>query len=260
MEEQTSQTVKGKSYSLYGDADTSDDYFRVIKTLADRWLKRFPDKLQAIRRLRRTTRWNKFIGDSVYPALSYYTEDVKKHLISILKGMSFSKMLDPVIRTRELMYHFHMLEIELRNQAFQKEFRGCSYKLALFPHCLKDFHPRCSAVPRENCEICKGCREDCGINVGTQQLEKLGVDSCIPIVTNLEKVLTEARGKHKSFGVLGIACVPELVRGMRRAAKLGIPAVGVPLDANSCARWMGEAKETTVNFKELASLLSPPKR
>ena len=35
----------------------------------------------------------------------------------------------------------------------------------------------------------------------------------------------------------------------------GIPAIGIPLDANRCARWMDRAYETTFNMQELENLL-----
>ena len=57
------------------------------------------------------------------------------------------------------------------------------------------------------------------------------------------------------MGVLGIACIPELVSGLRLCDRLGIPAVGVPLDANRCARWFGESLETTFNLEELERIL-----
>jgi len=51
--------------------------------------------------------------------------------------------------------------------------------------------------------------------------------------------------------VMGIACVPELVRGMRMCVKLDITVVGVPLNANRCARWMGEFRPTSVEMEEV---------
>jgi hypothetical protein len=54
-----------------------------------------------------------------------------------------------------------------------------------------------------------------------------------------------------SFGVLGIACIPELAWGMRACMKRKIPVVGIPLDANRCMRWMGRFEETSVNLERL---------
>jgi len=56
-------------------------------------------------------------------------------------------------------------------------------------------------------------------------------------------------------GALGIACVPELAMGMRLCIRLGIAPIGIPLDANRCARWMGKAQETSFNLRQLEDLL-----
>jgi hypothetical protein len=54
---------------------------------------------------------------------------------------------------------------------------------------------------------------------------------------------------------MGIACVPELVRGMRMCAKLDIPVIGIPLNANRCARWMGQFYPTSVEMAAVRRLL-----
>jgi hypothetical protein len=39
--------------------------------------------------------------------------------------------------------------------------------------------------------------------------------------------------------------------------KLDIPVVGVPLNANRCARWMGAVHPTSVTLHEVARLITP---
>jgi hypothetical protein len=60
---------------------------------------------------------------------------------------------------------------------------------------------------------------------------------------------------RKDIGVLGIACIPELIRGMRMCMRKNIPVVGIPLDANRCARWMGEFHPNTINLSKLKELV-----
>jgi hypothetical protein len=43
--------------------------------------------------------------------------------------------------------------------------------------------------------------------------------------------------------------------GMRLCLKSGIPPVGIPLNANRCARWMSQAQETSYNLEQLEELL-----
>jgi hypothetical protein len=72
---------------------------------------------------------------------------------------------------------------------------------------------------------------------------------------DLEKLFKRLKAEHPSIGALGIACVPELVNGMRICINLDIPPVGVPLDANRCARWMKQAYESSFNLKMLEALI-----
>jgi hypothetical protein len=62
--------------------------------------------------------------------------------------------------------------------------------------------------------------------------------------------------EKKTFGVLGIACIPELIWGMRKCRKNGIPVVGVPLNANRCIRWFGKFLPNSVDLRELEKLIS----
>jgi hypothetical protein len=72
---------------------------------------------------------------------------------------------------------------------------------------------------------------------------------------DLDKLFKKIKAEHQSVGALGIACVPELVQGMRLCIKLDIPPVGIPLDANRCARWMKQCRESSFNLRELEKLV-----
>jgi hypothetical protein len=74
------------------------------------------------------------------------------------------------------------------------------------------------------------------------------------MTANLGRLLRQ----KAALGVLGIACIPELVWGMRRCARAGMPVLGLPLDANRCARWLGEFRPNSVNLTRLETLLVGP--
>jgi hypothetical protein len=61
--------------------------------------------------------------------------------------------------------------------------------------------------------------------------------------------------RNKKLGVLGIACIPELVAGMRQCQKYNLPVIGLPLNANRCVRWMGSFNENSVNLEMLEKLI-----
>jgi hypothetical protein len=71
-----------------------------------------------------------------------------------------------------------------------------------------------------------------------------------------ERLFGRLKQEHPSIGALGIACIPELAMAMRLCIRTGIPPVGIPLNANRCARWMSQAHETSFNLEQLEKLLS----
>ena len=70
-----------------------------------------------------------------------------------------------------------------------------------------------------------------------------------------EELFGRLKQEHPSIGALGIACIPELAMGMRLCLRTGISPVGIPLNANRCARWMSQAHETSFNLEQLEKLL-----
>jgi hypothetical protein len=60
---------------------------------------------------------------------------------------------------------------------------------------------------------------------------------------------------NRTFGVLGIACIPELTWGIRNCRKNNIPAIGIPLNANRCIRWFGEFFQNSIDLRELERLV-----
>jgi len=71
----------------------------------------------------------------------------------------------------------------------------------------------------------------------------------------MKKLARNTAEEKRTFGVLGIACVPELTFGMRSCRERGIPVVGLPLNANRCVRWFGEFFPNSVDLNELDRLV-----
>jgi len=188
---------------------------------------------------------------TLHGALYQYTTAVKEHL----EHVPFSQRFDKTIRTREEGYHFYMLEIELVNRIYREAFRKSDYRFALFPHCLKDFRSKCASIPGEIEYVCMGCTEDCFIRLGSLLLKKYDIHPYISTTIDQEKLFRKLKGEHPNIGALGVACIPELAQAMRLCIKLGISPLGIPLNANRCARWMKQAYESSFSLEELEGLI-----
>jgi hypothetical protein len=259
--------VAGKTYSLFGSARSTEPYYDLVRRLADELLRTVPgeEALLALiqkaggrkRLLARTARGGdgtvlSTIFRSPGHGLSPYTLNVRTHL----KGLSFRSVTDRRLRTTEEQYHLHMLEIELANRVHRDRFLRSEFRIALLPHCLRDFRRECRSVPGDLDAVCVGCSETCFLHRVSALLREAGV---IPYIwknaelSSLFRRLEERGG----FGVLGIACIPELAWGIRACMNRKVPVVGIPLDANRCMRWMGRFEDTSVNLERLSELVNP---
>ncbi|MDI6852774.1 MAG: DUF116 domain-containing protein [Deltaproteobacteria bacterium] len=259
--------VQGKTYSLFAEGGDSEPYYAEIKRLADAFLERCPDGKRLLSLIRkageRSVLWGlqttraerqtiRLIKEALRQSLSVYTRNVSSHL----RTLPPAKRRDRTLTTKEEKYHLYMLEIELVNRIYKEEFKRAECKFALIAHCLRDFRPGCRSEAGEIEAVCLRCTEDCLVHLGGILLEKYGIQPYISVEMEQEKLFRKLKQEHPSIGALGIACIPELAMGMRLCIRTGIPPVGIPLNANRCARWMAQAHETSFNLEQLEELLT----
>ena len=258
--------VQGKTYSLFAEGDDSEPYYAEIKRLADVFLQRGPDEKSLLGLIQKVGKRPFLLGskttgadrkllqsvrETLRQSLSIYTQNVSNHL----KTLPLAKRMDSTLATTEEKYHLYMLEIELVNRIHKEGFKRSEYKFALIAHCLRDFRPGCLSVEGDVEAVCRGCTEDCFVRLGSVLLEKYGIKPYISVEMDQERLFKRLKQEHPSIGALGIACIPELAMGMRLCIRTGIPPVGIPLDANRCARWMSQAHESSFNLEQLEALL-----
>jgi hypothetical protein len=266
IQEKLYTPVQGKTYTLFGEGGDSEHYYAEIKRLADVFIRRCPDEkrllgliqqegkrlfLLGLKTKSADRKELQFVRKTLKQSLSIYTQNVSNHL----KSLSIAKRLDDTLATTEEKYHLYMLEIELVNRIYREEFKRAEYKFALIAHCLRDFRPGCRSEAGDIEAVCQGCTEDCLIHLGSVLLEKYGIKPYISVEMDQESLFRRLKQEHPSIGALGIACIPELAMGMRLCIKTGIPPVGIPLNANRCARWMSQAHGTSFNLEQLEELL-----
>jgi hypothetical protein len=267
----TYQKIQGKTYTLFGNSNTSSDYYRIIKEQANIILERFNDLNLVMKAVQSYSRKksliekiagqaeNKtpisFILHLLYEQLSEFTMKVDEHL----ESLSFIKYWDRRLATTRLQYHLYMLEIELTNRLNKEKFRNSIEKIALLPHCLRDFSVNCKASPDSFDYQCKHCSKNCYQNHVSRFLIDNKILPYIWMGGNLKNKARSLMNGDKMPGILGIACIPELVWGLRKCQKYNIPSIGLPLDANRCARWMGDFHQNSVNLEVLKKLINNPK-
>jgi hypothetical protein len=264
--EKNEMTIEGKTYTICDSNGKTEQYYTRISELTDLLLHRCPEKrallllihkagkqtlLQRLRMKEPERKLFAFIRKTLAGSLSIYTKNVEQHL----KRLPAAKRFDDTLVTKEEQYHLYMIEIELVNRIYRDQFKNCEHKVALIAHCLRDFRPECRSVSGDFEAVCGRCSKDCYVHLGSLLLEKYGITPYISVEMDQEALFKRLKHTHPNIGALGIACIPELAMGMRLCIQLGIPPVGIPLDANRCARWMSQAHETSFSLVELENLL-----
>ena len=254
----------GRTYTLTDHKGDSTRYHNLVRDLADRILEVEPGETALREKIRNASTWigvlkpspgswrrvRKILQD-LDGALTPFLDGIDEHL----RSLSVSDRFDPTIRTGRKQYLLYMLEIELTNRINRESFFKAPWRMALIAHCLRDFREHCRSKPGDMEDECTHCDPGCYVNTGSELLKRYHVHPYISVSMDHRRLFKQLKVTHPDMGVLGIACVPELVMGMRLCEGLDIPAVGVPLDANRCSRWLGECKETTYNLEELERLI-----
>ncbi len=260
--------VNGKTYSLFGKSDSTTGYYETIRMLADKILALNPDTRDLIEKIREFSSKKRILKKSlrikdpgnlmavilnlIDPYLRIYTENTEEHL----RTLPLLKFWDRRLATTREQYHLYMLEIELTNLSFRSEFIKADIKIALMPYCLQDFSVSCKSAKNGFDYQCKHCSAKCFQNYASTILETNHIEPYIWMGGNMKQLAKYTSKEKRSFGVLGIACVPELTFGMRNCRKNGIPVVGIPLNGNRCIRWFGEFFPNSIDLTELERLVA----
>ena len=260
--------IIGKTYSLYaGNADT-DEFYSVLSDLADSLqiqtksceemisiIRKYSSKRRVLKAEKKKEVSNSLIAKILNQAeirLSKYFTELDFHL----KNLSLADKCDSTLTTSREQYLLYMLEIELVNRINKEKFKSAESKFAFLPHCLHDLDKECLSSSDGTDYVCKSCSKNCTINSVSKLMKHNNIKAYIWREADLKKIFKLAKSIGQSIGAFGIACIPELVNGLRLCAKYDVPAIGVPLDANRCVRWMGDFYPNSVNAKKILSLLN----
>ena len=260
--------IEGKTYSLFGNSDSTEYYYKLISSLADKILENNPDtssvieilihyssKKRYLQKILRNPVRGELISDWINlidSDLKQFTQKTEEHL----NGLQLTKVFDRRLATTREQYHLYMLEIEMTNRMNSPGFKNSHRKIALMPYCLQDFTVSCKAAKMGFDYQCKSCSSICFQNHASSILKKNNIEPFIWMGGNIKEMATSTLKNDQSLGILGIACIPELVWGIRKCSRYKIPVVGIPLNTNRCVRWFGEFFPNSIDLDELEKLVS----
>jgi hypothetical protein len=264
------QPVKGKTYSLFGNGVSTNFFYEKVESLTIQIMREHHftregllKYIQTVNRNRRVL--NRHISrsrpgemlshilDMLHSTLYEYITGIEAHLRST---PFYKSCTDKELFTTREQYYLHMIEFGLVNRVHREAFLGAGYRIALLPYCLRGTQDNCKAEPDHVDYRCKGCLKDCHVNQVSSLLRKYRVEPYIWRTSGLKPLLKGLAKEHGTVGVAGIACLVELVAGMRGCMEAHLPVIGIPLNANRCPRWMDTFHDTSVDLHALETLLA----
>ncbi len=196
-----------------------------------------------------------FEKDSI-EGLGEYTVQVDRYL-NELRPKRYWKEDVIFCGRRRVEYHLNMVGAEWLNTAYRKDFLEKSQRVVLLPTCM-------SLLPKDDCKAhvvgdwlkCAHCSADCQVSQLTDLESKHNFQLFMVPHSSSIKSLPEGI-EVSELGIIGVACVLNLISGGFMLAALNIPAQCVLLDYSGCKQhWHPEGMPTSLNAHRLVQLLT----
>ncbi len=157
-------------------------------------------------------------------------------------------------------YYLNMLGAELMNRSLRAEFEKTRKKVVLLPTCMRTAPEGCKASIKGNEMRCVGCNPDCNAGKIYHKFRDLADEVVlIPHSSDFSRWLKKWEGQ-KDTGLIGVACVLNLLLGGYEMKNLKIPSQCVFLDYPGCRNhWdiHGLGIPTNLSHPQLGEILRP---
>lgn len=184
-----------------------------------------------------------------------YTENVTAFLQNNKKV--YRGREDQFFCTRsQVEYHLNMVGAQIMNDSLKSEFLQTQNKIILLPTCMVK-NSNCKATVKGNSIICQHCTPDCNVSKTSNEMKKVGVDTVLIKHSSDFSKWLKPWANQKSTGLIGTACVLNLLGGGYEMKQLGIPSQCVFLDSCGCKKhWDKTGIPTQINIEKAKKLVN----
>ena len=168
-----------------------------------------------------------------------------------------SKREDIILRERtEEEYHLNMVCSQILNDAYRSEFKQTKEKVVLLPTCMNLNPFDCKAVSDGEHKYCTACDANCHVGQIKSAINGSAKIALIPHSSGFSQFLKKWENSE-SVGLVGVACVLNLLSGGYEMRKLNIKSQCVFLDYCGCSKhWDSEGISTNINLNQLKRILA----
>lgn len=161
---------------------------------------------------------------------------------------------------KKINYYTNMVCAELLNRAYKDEFAGTKNRVVVVPRCLCNPHDSyCKSEKHEFDSTCKECNPHCIVKKIKSECDNRNIKVFIvPHSSSVDGFLTN-HNINQSVGLVGVACVPNLMKGGWQVRSRDVPVQCVPLSFYGCKdNWPNGELPTSVDIQELLSICDYP--
>jgi uncharacterized protein len=157
-------------------------------------------------------------------------------------------------------YYLNMFAAEILNRGFKKDFTKTKKKVLLLPTCMRTQPATgCKAKSDGKEKVCAACSMECNIGKVSTEMGKEDVISyLIPHSSDFSKFLVKWKDSADT-GLIGVACLLNLITGGYEMKRLNISSQCVFLDYCGCKKhWDKEGFATNLNISQLKKIAQNP--
>ncbi|WP_019911085.1 DUF116 domain-containing protein [Paenibacillus sp. HW567] len=152
-------------------------------------------------------------------------------------------------------YHLNMVGAEIMNRVFHEGFLAATEKMVFLPVCMRNKAAEaCRAVQEGTGYVCKGCSVNCRVNAATKMAAAYGCK--VLMIPHASTAFGRERIQRGEVGIVGVACVLNLISGGYKAKEMGYEPQCVLLHHTGCVQhWHPEGIETCIDLERLERIL-----
>lgn len=233
----------------------SGEFIQEVKRL-EGWQKFFlsKDERQSAKILEASAQTALWFRQRSSEVLGTYTEKVEEFLL--YENNEYRWREDYIFcgRRRD-EYHLNMVGAEMLNREYSKRFLRTREKLLILPACMRAMRDDgCKSIKTENGYSCMRCTNNCIVNHLASMGEKY--DFKVVIIPHESDVFENKESDTDGVGIIGVACVLNLISGGWKAREFGFLPQCVLLDYCGCKNhWHAKGFSTDINVNRLIEIL-----
>lgn len=189
---------------------------------------------------------NRYLGKYTINVEKFREENIKEH-----------KWKEDYIYCNKgrIQYHLNMVGAEMLNRFYREDFLKVKERILLLPVCIRENQEdRCKAIKTSLGYKCVNCTLTCNISKLSKLKEKYNFE--VYIIPHESDITNKGDKDKGSIGIVGVACVLNLISGGWKAEGLGWTPQCVLLDYCGCkSHWHESGIITNININKLINII-----